>query len=67
LRQQADEEDKIIAQWRNDLKELEKKQKVKDAFLMKRKIEEEESKAKRLHDKAARRYFHGMLPAYLCS
>jgi hypothetical protein len=67
LRQQAEEEDKIVAQLKNDLKELEKNKKVKDAFLMKRKVEEEESKAKRLHDKAARRYFHGMLLACLRS
>jgi hypothetical protein len=61
LRQQAEEEEKIRAHLENELKKLKAAGNVKDAFLLKADIDEAESRAKRLHGQAARRYFHGML------
>jgi len=67
LRQQADEEDRIRAELENELKKFKEEGNVKDAFLIKPKIDEAENRAERLHAKAARRYFHGMLRVYFCS
>jgi hypothetical protein len=58
LREQADEEDKIRAHLENELKKLKSDGNVKESFLLKTDIEEAESRAKRLHAQAERRYFH---------
>jgi hypothetical protein len=67
LRQQAEAEDKIRAELADELKKLKEKGDVKGAFLLTPQIDEAENRAKRLHGRAERRYFHGMLYIYLFS
>lgn len=61
LREQAEEEDKIRAHLENSRKQLVAEGNVKDAFLLKGEVEEAENRAKKLHEKAERRYFDGKL------
>lgn len=65
LRQQAEHEEKLRAELEADRKKLVADGDVKGAFLLKGKIEEAETTAKKLHEKAERRYFTGMSPTTL--
>ena len=59
FRNLAEDEDKFRDQLAKTRKELIAKGDVKGAFLLKEEIEEVENRAKKLHEKAARRYFKG--------
>lgn len=64
LREQADEEDKIRAHLEKERKKLTAEGNVKDAFLLLGEVKEAEERAKKLHDKAERRYFDGTKASY---
>lgn len=59
LREQAEQEEKLRAELEAERRKLNTKGDVKGAFLLKEKIDKAENTAKKLHEKAERRYFTG--------
>ncbi|KAF7376099.1 Smr domain-containing protein [Mycena sanguinolenta] len=62
LRNQAWEELKQLPPLKEKLEEARSRNNIKDAFLLKREIESIEERARKLHERAARRHFHARNP-----